>query len=103
MNVTEHNQQEARRMISSLPSFSDTVIRLKEADIDNRDAVFLFDLLYVLEEISKIGKTTHNDKLPHPAYIEEKLSRAKRILDNCYSYFLSRKEQEIKKGEKKNV
>lgn len=99
MTATERNQQEARVMIASLPRFSDIVIRLKDGDVMNRDAVFLFDLLYVLEEISKIGNTIQGTKLPHPVYIEEKLSRAKRVLDGCYSYFLARKEQE-KKNEK---
>lgn len=94
MTATEHNKMEAYSMLSKLEPFFMRVIELRDKNREDRDVLFLFELLYVLEEFSKIASSTQGDKFPHVSYIEEKLSRAKRVMDNCYSYFLQRKEQE---------
>lgn len=102
MTSTQHNKMEAYLMLSKLEPFFMKVIELRDKNCDeeeeDRDVLFLFELLYVLEEFSKIASSTQGDKFPHVSYIEEKLSRAKRVMDNCYGYFLQRKEQEKKKG-----
>ncbi len=98
MTATQHNKMEAYSMLSKLEPFFMRVIELRDKNREDRDVLFLFELLYVLEEFSKIASSTKGDKFPHVSYIEEKLSRAKRVLDGCYSYFLQRKEQEKKKG-----
>lgn len=98
MTATQHNKMEAYFMLSKLEPFFMRVIELQDKNREDRDVLFLFELLYVLEEFSKIASSTQGDKFPHVSYIEEKLSRAKRVLDGCYSHFLFRKEQEKKKG-----
>ena len=98
MTATQHNKMEAYSMLSKLEPFFMRVIELQDKNREDRDVLFLFELLYVLEEFSKIASSIKGDKFPHVSYIEEKLSRAKRVLDGCYSYFLQRKEQEKKKG-----
>lgn len=98
MTATQHNKMEAYSMLSKLEPFFMRVIELQDKNREDRDVLFLFELLYVLEEFSKIASSTKGDKFPHVSYIEEKLSRAKRVLDGCYSHFLFRKEQEKKKG-----
>ena len=59
MTSTTHNKMEAYSMLSKLEPFFMKVIEARDKNRDeeeeDRDVLFLFDLLYVLEEISKIA------------------------------------------------
>jgi hypothetical protein len=86
-NYTEQDIKEFSNMLYKLYHCWGHIKRMADENPENRDAVFLKELAYVIEACEIPIEVFSRDKHIHPGYVLEKLKKGKQCLDTAIDYF----------------